>query len=316
LKASPDTMSFLSKIIDSVNVSVEAAEVREVLQPISFSNMVLPLNYLVQHNKGYFVNDEVGTPMKEGSFFFRPAGFGMTTKHQKATEYFSIGPEPFKSEDERLKYFKTLSPFEDISGKKDIFSFVAFDVLLYDSIPFFKVLDIKGFPIAYDSELSTLLRSMCMEHAQDKIGKARLLKNYCEEIVIHIFRHIASQPQFEKKIEKIIYLTDKRLVKIIQYISENLEKDLSNKRLAEIAFLSEDYIGQFFKSLTNNNIQDYVESKRLEKARYLLNTTSDNVQEIAFAVGFKDPAYFSRRFKMKFNVNANNIRKYETGSAI
>src|SRR5438874_1929552 len=104
-------MSFLSKIIDSVNVNVDSAEIREVLQPVSFSNLILPLNYLVQHNKGFFINDEAATPMKEGSFFFRPAGFGMTTKHQKAEEYHSIGPEPFKSEDERLKYFKTLSPF-------------------------------------------------------------------------------------------------------------------------------------------------------------------------------------------------------------
>lgn len=307
-------MSFLSKIIESVNVTVHTAEIREVLQPVCFSKVILPVNYLVQQNKGYFSNDDNPLPMKEGSFFFRPAGFEISTKHQKASEYFVVGPDLFKSEDERTKYFRTLNPFEEVSAKKEIFTVVAFEVLLYDSIPFFKVLDIAGFPVPYDNELSILVRNMCVEYSQDKIGKSRLLKNYGEEIVIQLFRYISSQPQFEKKIEKIIYLTDKRLVKIIQYISENLEKDLSNKRLAEVAFLSEDYIGQFFKSLTNNNIQDYVEGKRLEKARHLLNTTSDNVQEIAFAVGFKDPAYFSRRFKMKFNVNANNIRKYESGT--
>jgi len=306
-------MSFLSKIIDSVNVAVHAAEIREVLQPISFSKIVLPANYLVQLNKGYFINDKDAAPMSEGSFFFRPAGFEITTKHQKASEYHNVGQELFKSEDERLKFLRTISPFEDISAKKEIFSFVAFDVLLYDSIPFFKVLGIEGFSIPYDTELSNLVRNLCVEFAQDKIGKARLLKNYCEEMMVHIFRHIASQPRFEKKIEKIIFLTDKRLVKIIEYINENLEKDLSNKRLAEVAFLSEDYIGQFFKSLTSNNVQDYVESKRLEKAHYLLNTTSDTVQEICFAVGFKDPAYFCRRFKMKFKLNAGYIRKYEGG---
>lgn len=309
-------MSVLSKIIESVSVTVHMAEVREVLQPVSFSKVILEDNYIVQLNKGYLLNEEEKAPMKEGSFYFRPAGFEISTKHQKSTQYNVVGPELFKTEEEKLKFFMTLSPFDDISAKKEIFTFVAFDVLVYDSIPFFKVLDISGFPIPYDNDLSVLIRNLCIEGAQDKIGKGRLIKNYAEQMVIQIFRHIASQPQFEKKIEKIVYLTDKRLVKIIQYISENLEKDLSNKRLAEVAFLSEDYIGQFFKSLTNNNIQDYVENKRLEKARYLLNTTSDNVQEIAFAVGFKDPAYFSRRFKMKFNVNANNIRKYESGPAI
>ena len=309
-------MNVLSKIIESVNVTVFTAEVREVLQPVNFSKVILQENYLVQLNRGYLLNEEEKAPMKEGSFFFRPAGFEISTKHQKALQYHVVGPDLFQSEDEKSKFFKTLNPFEDLSGKKELFTFVAFDVLVYDSIPFFKVLDIAGFPIPYDSELSVLMRNLCIETGQDKIGKIKLIKNYAEQMVIQIFRFIASQPQFEKKIEKIIFLTDKRLVKIIQYINDNLEKDLSNKRLAEVAFLSEDYIGQFFKSLTNNNIQDYVESKRLEKARYLLNTTSDNVQEIAFAVGFKDPAYFSRRFKMKFNVNANNIRKYESGTTI
>ena len=139
------------------------------------------------------------------------------------------------------------------------------------------------------------------------------MKNYTEEIVIQIMRYISSQPEYEKKIEKINFLTDARLVGIVQYISENLGGDLSNKRLSEIAFLSEDYIGQFFKSLTGSNLQDYVELQRLEKACELLISTSDNIQQISQSVGFKDPAYFSRRFKLKYNMNANVMRKLEEG---
>ena len=183
--------------------------------------------------------------------------------------------------------------------------------MLYDAVPFFSILELPGFPLPYDDELSFLLRQLCIEHEQDKIGKSVLLKNYTEEVVIQLCRYIDSQPQFAINTDKINYLTDKRLIKVIQFIQENLGSDLSNKRLAEIAFLSEDYIGQFFKSLTSSNIQDYVENQRLERARHLLNTTSDNIQEISNAVGFKDPAYFSRRFKMKFRMNANAFRKSE-----
>jgi len=84
---------------------------------------------------------------------------------------------------------------------------------------------------------------------------------------------------------------------------------LSNQKIADQAFVSKDYVGQFFKSLTNTNLQDYIENQRLERANYLLRTTKDNIQEIAHQVGFKDPAYFSRRFKNKYNVNANQVRK-------
>ena len=79
--------------------------------------------------------------------------------------------------------------------------------------------------------------------------------------------------------------------------------------IAAVAFVSKDYVGQFFKSLTNTNLQDYIENQRLERAHYLLRSTNDNVQAIANKVGFKDPAYFSRRFKIKFKRNANHVRK-------
>src|SRR4051812_9027339 len=103
-------MSLLSKIIESVNVAVDTAEIREVLQPVSFSKVMLPYNYFVQLNKGYFTNDESPVSMKEGSFFFRPAGFEVNTRHQKAANYHVVGQDLFKSEDDRVKYFKTLSP--------------------------------------------------------------------------------------------------------------------------------------------------------------------------------------------------------------
>jgi AraC-like DNA-binding protein len=98
-------------------------------------------------------------------------------------------------------------------------------------------------------------------------------------------------------------------VNIIQYIQSNLNGDLSNQNIAELAYVSKDYVGQFFKTMTNTNLQDYIENQRLERAHYLLRTTKDNVQEIAHNIGFKDPAYFSRRFKMKYNKSANQVRK-------
>ena len=136
-----------------------------------------------------------------------------------------------------------------------------------------------------------------------------MLKNLTEELVVHICRYIHSKPQYQKNFEKISYLLDKRLINIIHFVQNNLKQDLSNHIIAEIAFVSKDYVGQFFKSLTNTNLQDYIENQRLEKAHYLLRTSKENIQEIALIVGFKDPAYFSRRFKLRFTQNANQIRR-------
>jgi|TARA_B110001450_G_C17549208_1_gene451924 AraC-like DNA-binding protein len=43
------------------------------------------------------------------------------------------------------------------------------------------------------------------------------------------------------------------LIKIFEFIKDNLEADLSNKQLAKVVGVSEDYVGQYFKMLTGIN---------------------------------------------------------------
>lgn len=54
-----------------------------------------------------------------------------------------------------------------------------------------------------------------------------------------------------------------------------------------------------FKQAMGQSITDYVLRRRLGKARELLATTSMSVAEVAHAVGFADPYYFSRQFHRK-----------------
>lgn len=304
-------MSTLSKIFDSLNVVFYSANMRENIIPVHFNGIESQSNYLVQLNQGNFYYDHSKTPAKEGTFYLRPAGNPMELKIGDSDDYHTFDKNHTFTEESMKNFQRNLNPFEDITSKKEVFTAVVFEVLLHNTIPFFKILQLPRIPLPYDVELSYLMRELCIESYQDKIGKQRLIKNYIEEIVIHICRHMSTLPEVEVNFEKMKHLSDKRLTNIIQYVNENINMDLSNKTLAKAVFLSEDYIGQFFKSLTNTNLQDYVENQRLDLAFQKLKTSNDSIQEIAYAVGFKDPAYFSRRFKMKFNVNANTLRGRE-----
>ena len=99
---------------------------------------------------------------------------------------------------------------------------------------------------------------------------------------------------------------------IFNYIKEHLGRDLSNKALAEVANVSEDYVGQYFKMLTGINPQDYIEYQRMEEAVKLLRTTKNSIRNIGKEVGYKDTAYFCRRFKMMFGIPAGKMRRRET----
>lgn len=79
--------------------------------------------------------------------------------------------------------------------------------------------------------------------------------------------------------------------------------------LASVAHVSEDYVSQYFKLLTGVNAQDYIEYQRMEQAVKLLRTSQKTVQDIGKEVGFKDTAYFCRRFKIMFGTSAGKMRK-------
>ncbi|MEL6152782.1 MAG: AraC family transcriptional regulator, partial [Bacteroidota bacterium] len=145
------------------------------------------------------------------------------------------------------------------------------------------------------------------------IGSERIVRANIEQLVIEIVRYVLKNHLFvEKLATNSNYFKDARLINIFNYIKSNLNGDLSNKMLAAVAHVSEDYVGQYFKMLTGVNPQDYIEYQRMEHAVKLLRTTKKSIRDIGKAVGFKDTAYFCRRFKMMFGIPAGKMRKRET----
>ena len=64
---------------------------------------------------------------------------------------------------------------------------------------------------------------------------------------------------------------------MITYIQEKLHSDLSNRVLATVTHVAEDYVGQFFKMHTGQSLQNYIEYQRLEQAVKLLRTTQKSI---------------------------------------
>lgn len=298
-----------NRIIESLQVKYYRSALREVIKPSELNGSIEPRNILVQVKSGEFFGEREFLKIPPGSFYFMPVGSPIFFRHGKSARYPVFGKEGYASPEQREQYVRTRQLSDGPDGSRDIFSICGFDVHIYGAIPFFSILELPCFVIPPDEELNYLVGTLIAEEEQGLLGRERLQRNLCEELVIHICRYIAAQPAYGKNFDKINYLLDKRLVNIIQYIQAHLGEDLSNQTIASQAYVSRDYVGQFFKTMTNTNLQDYIENQRLERAHYLLRTTKDNVQEIAHHTGFKDPAYFSRRFKIKFNKNANQVRK-------
>jgi len=304
-------MEDYNKIIESLGVKFIKSRNIRILQPIRIKNYYDVENSLLILYKGEVSFGEEETQVEEGDMLFIPGG-----KMVSVTYGSSSKPKPVNNEEfltHRELYFTQNTDATQIGSHENSFGMVAFEAKVFDSVNFFTSLDIPPFLIKRSEKLGNLIHEILVEDLSDTIGKGRIIKIKTEEIVIEVIRYIIEHNLFvEQLATNSTYFKDPRLIDIFAFIKENLGGDLSNKVLANVANVSEDYVGQYFKMLTGINPQDYIEYQRMEAAVGLLRTTKKSIRAIGAEVGYKDTAYFCRRFKMMFGIPAGKMRRRES----
>lgn len=85
--------------------------------------------------------------------------------------------------------------------------------------------------------------------------------------------------------------------KTILIIDADLSADLSPKLLAKSQGVSLEYLSAVFRKETGKTISQYICTRRMEYAEYLLTTTNLQIQTISLHCGIMDAQYFSKLFK-------------------
>ncbi len=117
-----------------------------------------------------------------------------------------------------------------------------------------------------------------------------------------------------ENLEKQTY-ADKRKSSIIapaiSYLKEHLyDCDLKTEKLHMLCGISGTYFRKVFYANYAQSPQKYILSKRLSHAKALIdNGDFETITEIAIAVGYTDPLYFSRAFKKKYGVSPTQYDK-------
>ena len=304
-------MEDYNKIIESLGVKFIKARNIRILQPIRIKNFYDVENTLLILYNGEVSFGEEAIHAEEGDMLFIPGGKMLSVTYGNADKPKAISNEEFMTHRE-LYFEPNLEPAR-IGRMENSFGMVAFEAKVFDSVNFFTSLDIPPFLIKKDDKLAHLLAEILKEDMVEDLGKGRVIKIKTEEIVIEIIRYIIRNRLFvEQLATNSTYFKDPRLIDIFAYIKDNIGGDLSNKVLANVANVSEDYVGQYFKMLTGINPQDYIEYQRMEAAVGLLRTSKKSIRAIGADVGYKDTAYFCRRFKMMFGIPAGKMRRRES----
>ncbi|MBK9737661.1 MAG: AraC family transcriptional regulator [Saprospiraceae bacterium] len=102
----------------------------------------------------------------------------------------------------------------------------------------------------------------------------------------------------------------KRINKILVYIDDNLNSDLSLEKLSEFVYYSPFHLHRLFKAYTNETLNAYINRKRIEKtALLLIHKKNIKVSELAMNYGFNSKSLFTRSFKKSYDVSPSQFRK-------
>ncbi|MCD8545070.1 MAG: AraC family transcriptional regulator [Sulfurospirillum cavolei] len=94
-----------------------------------------------------------------------------------------------------------------------------------------------------------------------------------------------------------------RLVyKVVFYIEQNADKELSLEELSRIAGFSKFHFHRIFKAVTGENIGDFIARVRLVYSAWKLKT-EPKITDVALSCGFETNASFSKAFKNRFGVS-------------
>lgn len=124
--------------------------------------------------------------------------------------------------------------------------------------------------------------------------------------MLHIRQYLTSDtPEASPEVESLNALLARRATEAIR--QGMADADFSVDALAEAMNMSRSTLTRKLRAITGNNPADLIRNERLARATELLRQ-GRTVAEVAYAVGFSSPKYFTKCYKEKFGVTPNKLK--------
>ena len=113
-------------------------------------------------------------------------------------------------------------------------------------------------------------------------------------------------PNTLKKVER-----DPRIIQVMNYIEQHLDEKMTAKNLANLVGLSSFYFQRMFKACSGLAVNAYIQQKRMEASRVLLQRGTSLVAT-ALETGYFDQSHFHHQFKRMYGLTPRQFGTYST----
>lgn len=153
--------------------------------------------------------------------------------------------------------------------------------------------------------ITLLLDSIKNEWRSDEPGKALILKKFIGALVIIIARlgshKVTSTPVNNQDLRQFNRFTD--------LVEQHYSDHWRLSEYTQLMGLSESRLNQICNKISNASPKKLIRDRLVQESKRLLIFSNLTSNEIAYRLGFSDPAYFSRFFKTQTTLTTQAYRK-------
>lgn len=145
------------------------------------------------------------------------------------------------------------------------------------------------------------------QHTSSSLEAVLSISFDAEEIRLYFLTVLTSIAELLK--EQSVYSSPNVIDNVKMYIRKNITSPVTLEHLSNLFYINPSYLSYLFKEKTGENLIDYVNKERIDRAKQLLQTSDEKVYKIAKNLGYDNAKYFFRLFKKMTGYTPEAYRK-------
>ena len=253
-------------------------------------------------------------PMKGDSSMHDEACFFHVIKG-RSTLYYPEGKSEIKASDNLLlkcgSYVNSWKPNPDQQPSEVVFIHFFPDLLkqifgdeLQEIIKVHQPVSKPAYHVPVDGLLDSYVESLLFYFQNPALVNDQLIRLKVKEIILLLLQ-TQNAPSLKHVLGQLFNPAQHALRSIID---QHAFEDLTLDDLAVLTGMSLSSFKRKFHELFDQSPKQYIIGKRLERAKWLLRNTNQNISEIAYDCGFNDAGHFSKTFSATYGVTPSQFK--------
>ena len=142
--------------------------------------------------------------------------------------------------------------------------------------------------------MESLLETLVQLFAEDHLHRDALIDLNATQLVLRLLQAEAREVLLEAPEE---HAAAHGIAAAVQYAHDHLDRHITADELAEVACMSRSTFYRYFRNEFGKTPLEYLNEKRLERAKAFLQDEERTVTEVSYELGFKSVSHFIAKFR-------------------